>query len=189
MAETWPKAHPMPDKSSSKLRPPLDADALERLATHYVGRYATTRARLADYLRRKLRERGWEGEGTPDLPALAARFAEAGWLDDRSWGEARSRGLVARGYGPRRVSEALGRAGVDGEDADPARALAADGAWTAALRLAERRGIGPFAAQAPDRPVRERWMAMLVRAGHDFRTARALAWAEPGEVPDDPALA
>ena len=171
---------------SEKIRPPLDADALERLATSYVGRFATTRARLAQYLQRKVRERGWNGPTAPDLPALAQRFADAGWLDDRAWGEARSRGLVGRGFGPRRVGDALARAGVAGEEAVPGRDLARDGAWGAALRLAERRGIGPFAAERPDRAGRERWMATLVRAGHAFRTARALADAAPGEVPPDP---
>lgn len=167
-------------------RPPLDVDALERLATSYVGRYATTRARLAQYLQRKVRERGWDGPAAPDLAGLAQRFADAGWLDDRAWGESRSRGLVGRGYGPRRVGKALARAGVAGEDATPGRALAKEGAWAAAVRLAERRGIGPFAAERPDRAGRERWMATLVRAGHGFRAARALADSAPGETPPDP---
>ena len=173
-------------RGAERVRPPLDAEGLERLATSYVGRFATTRSRLVQYLTRKVRERGWHTDSPPDLPALAQRFADAGWLDDRAWGEARSRGLVGRGYGPRRVGEALARAGVAGDDALPSRALAKDGAWDAALRLAERRGIGPYAAEEPERPVRERWMGVLVRAGHDFRTARALAHARPGEVPTDP---
>jgi len=46
-------------------RPPLDAEGLERLGLFYAGRYATTRAKLADYLRRKLRER--ENELTKGL--------------------------------------------------------------------------------------------------------------------------
>lgn len=171
---------------AERARPPLTREELERIATGYVGRYATTRARLVQYLARKLRERGWDSEDAPDLPALAQRFADAGWLDDRAWGEARSRGLVGRGYGPRRVGEALARAGVGGDDAASSRTLAKEGAWAAALRLAERRGIGPFAVAQPDRAGRERWMALLVRAGHDFQTARALADARPGEVPVDP---
>ena len=38
--------------------PPLDAAALERLALRYVERFATTRGKLTDYLRRKIREIG-----------------------------------------------------------------------------------------------------------------------------------
>ncbi|HVJ00769.1 MAG TPA: RecX family transcriptional regulator, partial [Sphingomonas sp.] len=52
---------------------PLDRADLERLALRYVERFATTRARLAAYLDRKIRERGWAGEGSPDTVALAQR--------------------------------------------------------------------------------------------------------------------
>ena len=38
-------------------RPPLDAEKLRELALAYVGRFATTRARLSTYLERKIRER------------------------------------------------------------------------------------------------------------------------------------
>ncbi|KTW08260.1 RecX family transcriptional regulator, partial [Sphingomonas sanguinis] len=38
---------------------------LERLALRYVERFATTEGKLVDYLTRKLRERGWAGEGAP----------------------------------------------------------------------------------------------------------------------------
>ena len=41
---------------------PLDAPRLEELALAYVARFATSAAKLETYLRRKLRERGWEGE-------------------------------------------------------------------------------------------------------------------------------
>ena len=44
-----------------KPRPPLDQEGLERLALFYAGRYATTRAKLRTYLKRKVAERGWSG--------------------------------------------------------------------------------------------------------------------------------
>jgi regulatory protein len=49
---------------------PLDSARLEELALAYVARFSTTAAKLERYLRRKLRERGWEGEGEPRLAAL-----------------------------------------------------------------------------------------------------------------------
>jgi len=53
----------------------MDAKRLESLALRYVGRYATTRAKLRDYLLRKLGEADWDGEGAPDPDALVARMA------------------------------------------------------------------------------------------------------------------
>lgn len=46
---------------------PLDSVRLEELALAYVARFATSAAKLEDYLRRKLRERGWDGEGDPPV--------------------------------------------------------------------------------------------------------------------------
>ncbi|HYZ48955.1 MAG TPA: RecX family transcriptional regulator, partial [Sphingomonas sp.] len=59
MAQSWRSG---PGAGRARGAAPLDAPALERFALRYVERYATTRARLADYLSRKLRERGWAGE-------------------------------------------------------------------------------------------------------------------------------
>jgi regulatory protein len=61
--------------------------------------------------------------------------------------------------------------------------MAADGAWDAALRFAERRRIGPFAAVQADRPAREKALAAMLRAGHPPRLARRIVAARPGEVP------
>ncbi|HEV2865105.1 MAG TPA: RecX family transcriptional regulator, partial [Allosphingosinicella sp.] len=82
-----------------------------------------------------------------------------------------------------RVRGALRAAGIADTDADEAREEARKGAWDAALRLAERRRIGPFASAAPSREERERSIAILLRAGHSLEHARRLALAAPGEIP------
>jgi len=166
-------------------RPPLDAEAVERLALHYVGRYATSRGKLVAYLQRKLQGRLWVGDQAPDLPALADRLAALGYVDDRSFAEGRARSLGMRGYGKGRVRQALYAAGIEEEDAVAAHEIADDGRWAAALRYAEKRRIGPWARAEPDRAGREKAIASMIRGGHDFAVARAIASAAPGEVPDD----
>ena len=52
----------MAARKPRKPRPPLNAAKLEELALGYVGRFATSRAKLLSYLKRKLRERGWDGD-------------------------------------------------------------------------------------------------------------------------------
>src|SRR5437764_11116618 len=123
---------------------PLDPDRLQELALRYVGKYATTRAKLRQYLTRKIRERGWAGDRQPELDRLSDRFAEIGYIDDAAYALAKSRSLTARGYGKRRLVEQLRQAGVEEADGAGAAALADDAAVQAALRLAERRRIGPF---------------------------------------------
>jgi regulatory protein len=160
---------------------PLDETRLREIAIAYVGRYATTRAKLSAYLRRKLRERGWEGAEAPDPGALAERFASQGYIDDAGYALTKSRALSGRGYGARRIAEALKAAGVEAEDGDAALELAEEEAVTAALRFAQRRRLGPFAAAAlDDRVEREKAIAAMVRAGHGFVLAQAIVSLPPG---------
>src|SRR5687768_12328257 len=102
-------------RSPRRPRPPLDQDGLERLALHYVGRYATTRARVRDYLNRKLRERGWSGETAPAVDRVVERIATLGYVDDAAFASARAAAMQRRGYGGRRIAQALAVAGI-GED-------------------------------------------------------------------------
>lgn len=153
---------------------PLTAATLDELALRYVGRFATTRARLRHYLLRKLRERGWEGAAPPPVEALADRLAGMGYVDDAAFALARSRALTGRGYGERRVADALRVAGVGDDDAAEARLHASTEAVRAAVRFAERRRIGPFGGGADDPASRERAIAAMIRAGHGFALARTI---------------
>jgi regulatory protein len=166
-------------KARRALRP-LDKSGLHELALRYVGKYATTRAKLCSYLSRKLRERGWDGEREPDLEALAARFAELGYVDDAAYALSSSRALSGRGYGKRRLAEKLRLAGVDEDDRREALEVAESEAVASALRFAQRRRIGPFAAETPDRMGRERAVAAMVRAGHSSGLARAIVGLPAG---------
>lgn len=155
---------------------PLSNTKLEELALAYVARFATTRAKLEGYLTRKLRERGWDGDTLPDTPALARRFAEAGYVDDAVYARMKSESLLRRGYGGRRVGEALRAAGVDEvvrQDVAPAGGEARQAAFV----LARRRRFGPFADPLPDRPQRDKQIGAMLRAGHTLDNARQIVEA------------
>jgi len=168
--------------------PQLNDSSLQELALRYVGKYATTRAKLRTYLGRKLNERGWAGAHPPDVAALADRFAELGYVDDAAYALSKSRALTGRGYGKRRLTEKLRLDGVTENDGAAAHDLAEREAVTAALRFAERRRLGPFASAAPDPHLRQKWVAALVRAGHTFGIAQAIARMVPGTDVDLEAL-
>ncbi|MBX3592941.1 RecX family transcriptional regulator [Sphingomonas sp.] len=160
--------------------PPLDAAALERLALRYVERFATTQGKLAAYLARKIRERGWEGDAV-DPVAIAERFAERGYIDDRLYAESKAASMARRGLGARRVGQALRHAGIGADDAEAvAPAIAARAAETA-IAFARRRRIGPFATQVPDRAQIAKQVAAMVRAGHAPALAWRIAGMDPGE--------
>lgn len=178
----------MEREPARKPRPPLDREGLERLALHYAGRYATTRHKLRAYLERKLKERGWKDLAAPGVEAVVERFAELGYVDDAAFAAAKAGALQRRGYGDRRVAQALRGAGIDEELAAAARARLSDGAWAAALRFAEKKRIGPFAAGPADRAARDKAVAAMLRAGHPFDAALRIAGAAPGEIPESDAV-
>jgi regulatory protein len=176
VAQSWRMSRRKPPST------PLDRTALERLGLRYVERYATTRARLAAYLNRKIRERGWAGEAPADPQALAERFSELGYIDDRAFAESRASAMGRRGLGARRVGEALRFAGIEAEDAEAVAPLIEDDRIASALAFARRKRIGPHARDAvTDRAILEKQVGAMIRAGH----APSLAWKivrmAPGE--------
>ena len=160
-----------------RAKKPLDAGRLEELALAYVARYATSGAKLAAYLQRKIRERGFDEEsGEPGIDALVERYRGLGYVDDAGYARARAGDLTRRGYGPRRVEQALRAAGIAENIREDSSASEAE-ARQAALVFVRRRRFGPF-GEPVDPKTREKHVAAMIRAGHSFDAARALLDAE-----------
>jgi regulatory protein len=168
---------------------PLDQRKLNDLALSYVARFATSAAKLEAYLWRKIRERGQADEGEPlDVAAIVARMVELRYIDDEAYARSKAGGLLRRGYGGRRVDQALRAAGID----DAVRTAVAPEkkeARLAAFSLAEKRRFGPFGPgtdnRVVDRAGKEKQIAAMIRAGHDFDSARALVYASTIEQAEE----
>lgn len=172
---------------------PLDETSLRDLALSYAARFATTGAKLEAYLARKVRERGVAEDadgrtGDLDIAALVARLIELGYVNDDAYARMKSRDLTARGYGARRVDQALYAAGIDEhvrEDHRPGELQCRE----AASLLAKKRRFGPFGDRLPDggdaleqRKRREKQVAAMVRAGHSFEHVRFIIEASSIEA-------
>lgn len=157
---------------------------LEALALHYVGRFATTEAKLKSYLERKVKERGWTGDEPAAFDKIVTRFASAGYVNDAEFAAARARSLARRGYGHRRLAQALDSAGVSRAIT---QALAPDEQTSrdAAEAFARRRRLGPFADGDLTPADRRRHFAALVRAGHDFEFAKLFSSPRGDDTIDD----
>ena len=179
-------------RGAKRVKPPLGEAQLRDLALHYAARFATTGARLEGYLVRKIRERGLveDTDGRTiaiDIPALVARLVELGYVDDDAYARMRARDLGARGYGARRVEETLRHAGVE-EGLRQAHAPGEAASRRAAALLAKKRRLGPYGA--PDkggdplatRKAREKAVAAMLRAGHQYEHARFILAAS---LPED----
>jgi regulatory protein len=163
---------------------------LRDLALSYAARFATTGAKLEGYLARKIRTRGVaeDGEGRTlelDVTGLVTQMIELGYVDDDAYARGRSRDLTARGYGARRVEQALWAAGVE-EEVRENNAPGEAESRRAALLLAKKRRFGPFAREKHDeeiaedengnplerRKLREKHVAAMLRAGHQYDHVR-----------------
>ena len=178
----------MPGRSEKRARAPrksrpLDETSLRDLALSYVARFATTGAKLENYLARKIRERGVaeDADGRMrelDVTGLVTRFIELGYIDDGVYARSKSRDLTARGYGARRVEQALWAAGVE-EQVRETSAPDEGESRRAATLLARKRRFGPFGV-APDEDMpaeerhksREKQVAAMLRAGHLYDHVR-----------------
>lgn len=187
-----------PEKGASRrgararAKAPLDDAGLRDLALAYAARFATTGARLEGYLARKIRERGVaeDDDGRShelDVAALVTRLIELGYVDDDAYARMKARDLTSRGYGKRRVEQALWAAGV-GEHTRTAHAPSDLEGRRAAVLLATKRGFGPFGQridpEAPPeirRAAKEKQIAAMLRAGHDFDSARFIVDAATGD--------
>ncbi|TRD10967.1 RecX family transcriptional regulator [Erythrobacter insulae] len=168
-------------------RKPLDETGLRDLALSYAARFATTGAKVEAYLARKIRERGIaeDADGRTldvDIPSLVSRLIELGYVNDDAYARMKSRDLTARGYGARRVEQALWAAGVDEavrRDHSPTEAAARE----AVASLAKKRRFGPYskALQTDDdesstlvnyQKQQEKQVAAMLRAGHNMQHIR-----------------
>lgn len=150
----------------------------------YVERFQTTRHRLVRYLETKLRQRGWQQDASPpDVEAVADRMVGLGFVDDRAFADARTRGLVRRGMGPGRIRAALHASGVAADD--QAAVLDGHDPVQSAIAFARRKRLGPFGPPLADPTSRQRQFAAMARAGHaPALVATILGASDEDELPE-----
>lgn len=171
-------------KTAAKVKkppPPLNDARLRALALHYVGKFATTRSKLASYLNRKIGERGWDGERFAAVEALVEQFAEHGYVNDAQFAESRSRSFVTRGFGKRRLDSDLRASGITEGDANAANAHMSESALQSAHNYARRKRIGPYATEIAPPNKQHKQLQGFLRAGHDFELSKRFVRAEPGD--------
>ena len=170
----------MTERQPVKARRPRRATAayLERVALFLLGRQSTTSARLRRALQRRVdrsaRAHGTDAaEGRALAEALVERLTRVGLLDDARFARDRAESLLGRGTSPRAIAYKLKALGVEPAEIQAAlgalRASESDPELAAAIALARRRRLGPYAT-AKRQSGRE--LAVLVRAGFSFSVAK-----------------
>jgi regulatory protein len=109
-------------------------------------------------------------------------FNRLGYVDDAAFAASRARALTARGFGARRVNEDLRAKGLTETDSSEAREDSENARWLSAERFAQRKRIGPFAAEKATPELQHKQFQAFLRAGHSFDIAKAFVRAAPGET-------
>ena len=161
------------DKASAD--DPLSEPALRAAALRYLARFAATGAQVTRVLERRQKRHGDASDSTTE--AVAARIARvvealerAGLLNDADYAAMKAASLYRGGASTRKIAATLRDKGVP--DALVNRALedldethGEDREKRAALRYAQRRGLGPWARPERREARRMRDIAAIVRAG------------------------
>lgn len=184
------------DKSRRSAKVPrLTAASLENAAVHYLERFSASTHNLRRVLNnRVLRAQRRGGEVPADIEAtieaVIAKLVRLKLIDDEAFAAQRSLSLRRRGGSVRQIRGRLRLAGIDADNIE--RALdTADAEFTAgddgagelraALRLAERRRLGPYRLKQRQ-DYRDRDLAALARAGFSFDIARRVIEAPSVEA-------
>ncbi len=171
---------------------PATAARLERVALHYLERYAASEAMVRQVLLRRVDRAVAAGltepaAGQAAVADVIGKLHRLGYLDDAAFARMRAGSLSRRGKSPRAVRETLRQKGIDpdmiegalddlGQDIGGGEG---DLALAAAIALARRRRLGPYrtpraegAKQETPEQRRNRDLAALARAGFSFDIAR-----------------
>ena len=164
---------------------PVTAKSLDNAAKFYLERFAASTAKLRATLTRKVERTRRRGGTVLDnaaqaIEAIIDRYVKAGLLNDQSYADMKAVSLRRRGDSARRIRLKLKMAGIDDEGAGAALAQAAGekgdddrlSELRAALRLAERRRLGPYRPAAKRKEMRQRDIAALARGGFSPDVAR-----------------
>jgi regulatory protein len=178
-----------PDKPGFKARSgqkPLKAKKITRDYLHnaglfYLQRFAASTARFRSVMTRKI-DRSCRAHEQQDRAAclemlenVIENFTRAGLLDDVAYANASAASLQRRGLSLRAIRAKLAAKGIDSALAERAMEDLQGDDLSAALRLARKKRLGPFAGDAPGKILTpDKALATLARAGFSFDTAKTV---------------
>ena len=184
-------------KTKKEFKPPRKPtpERLANIALHHLDRYASS----ADNLRRVLERRVFKAarhhedldvdEARGWIDDIIKRYVASGLLNDGAYAETRARSLMTRGNSQRQIRMKLMAKGlgVDAIDAalDALKNDHVDPELAAAVKLARRRRLGPYADPDVRAARAEKDMATLARSGFSYDMAKRVIEADdPLELED-----
>jgi len=194
MVESKPKTQKIVKPPQKLPKRPTPA-RLANIALHHLDRYASSAENLRRVLERRIfkaarhfddfdltEAKGW-------IDAIIARYIDSGLLDDRAYAETRARSLLARGGSTHKIRMKLLEKGLETDAIDQAldslTSEHADPELAAAITLARRRRLGPYADPDKRAEAHDKHLATLARAGFSYDLARRVIEADSADELED----
>jgi len=194
MAESKPKTQKTV-KPPQKLPKRPTPERLANIALHHLDRFASSAENLRRVLERRVFKaaRHYEDldltEAKGWIDAIIKRYVDSGLLNDHAYAETRARSLLARGGSTHKIRMKLLEKGLSADAIDfSLEALGdehADPELTAAVMLARRRRLGPYADPAKRAENHDKHLATLARAGFSYDLARRIIATETVDELED----
>lgn len=149
---------------------------LKNIGLYYLKRFESSVENLRQVLRRRVNDYAYHTPGFDKeeafawIEALLQEFEGYGYLNDRRYAEIKIRDYLAAGKSARYVQGKLLAKGIKGDMVEEVIAEEEYDPAAAALKLARKKRIGPFRPEEQRREMRQKDMAVLVRAGFDYET-------------------
>lgn len=178
-------------KPNRPVPPPPDAARLRAAALYYVARYAAHSGRLRRVLLARLTKAAlqhpeWARDTAQiqalknSIAAIVTEFTDKNYINDAAFAANKARVLHRQGKSHRMVVGQLQAEGLSPEQIGNAIEQAHDGADAttldnaAALRLAQRKHLGPYRRGETDQATVRREYATFARAGFSHAIARTI---------------
>mgnify|MGYP006107693649 CR=1 FL=1 len=181
-----------PYKRSKRKPRPINAERLERMAVHYLGRYPASIARFRMVMKRKLhRAIVSEPEDVDLFGEWLARAEEKclgmGLLDDDAYARGMARSLHRQGLALRAIKQRLRQKGLEAQTIEDAlETLNPDGQMDidliAAVAFARKKRLGPWAKDEERRERYRRHLGAMARRGFGFGLARKVLDGDANEL-------
>jgi len=183
------------DNSKPRIPRKITPERLANIALHYLERYASSSENLRRVLERRVFKASYFHEDLDVETAkgwindLIGRYQSTGLLNDLTYAETRARSLMARGTATRVIRMKLQEKGVNADTIE--RALEAlvdehpEPELAAAIKLARRRRLGPYADPAKREDKKDRDLAAMARAGFSYDMARRVVECDDKDELED----
>jgi len=183
------------DKRGPRIPRKITPERLANIALHYLERYASSSENLRRVLERRVFKASYH-HADMDVEAangwiddLIKRYQQAGLLNDLTYAETRARSLMSRGTAARVIRMKLIAKGVDTDTIDQALEALVDEhpepELAAAIKLARRRRLGPYADPAKREEKKDRDLAAMARSGFSYDMARRVIECEDTDELED----